>query len=48
MITVISPAKKLDLDVSTPGVEATRPDFLSQSRKLNKILREYNELDLMS
>ena len=47
MITVISPAKKLDLDVSTPGVESTRPDFLSQSRKLNKILREYNELDLM-
>jgi len=47
MITVISPAKKLDFDSPCPKLEVTRPDFLPQSRKLNKILREYPELDLM-
>ena len=47
MITVISPAKKLDLEISAPSLELSKPDFLGQSRKLNKILREYNELDLM-
>ena len=29
------------------GLELTKPDFLKESRKLNKILREYNDLDLM-
>ena len=47
MITVISPAKKLDLNPTHTGLESSKPDFLSQSRKLNRILREYNELDLM-
>lgn len=47
MITVISPAKKLDFDTPTPKLDATKPDFLPQSRKLNRILREYPELDLM-
>ena len=47
MITVISPAKKLDLDSPVPALDVTTPDFLGQSRKLNKILREYPELDLM-
>jgi cytoplasmic iron level regulating protein YaaA (DUF328/UPF0246 family) len=47
MITVISPAKKLDFDSPTPKVDVTKPEFLTQSRQLNKILREYPELDLM-
>jgi uncharacterized protein len=47
MITVISPAKKLDLNPAHAGLESSKPDFLAQSRKLNRILREYNELDLM-
>jgi cytoplasmic iron level regulating protein YaaA (DUF328/UPF0246 family) len=47
MITVISPAKKLDFDSPLPTMDVTTPDFLGQSRKLNKILREYPELDLM-
>lgn len=47
MITVISPAKKLDFDTPPPKLAVTRPEFLSQSRKINKILREYPELDLM-
>jgi len=47
MITVISPAKKLDFDTPNPKLDVTKPDFLPQSRKLNRILREYPELDLM-
>jgi len=47
MITVISLAKKLDFDSTPPTIEVTRPEFLTQSRQLNKILREYPELDLM-
>jgi cytoplasmic iron level regulating protein YaaA (DUF328/UPF0246 family) len=47
MITVISPAKKLDFDNPIPKVDITKPEFLTQSRQLNKILREYPELDLM-
>ncbi len=47
MITVISPAKKLDFDSPNPKLDVTTPDFLTQSRKLNKILREYPEMDLM-
>jgi len=47
MITVISPAKKLDFDTLSVKVDLTKPDFLTQSRQLNKILREYPELDLM-
>lgn len=47
MITVISPAKKLDMESSNSAIEPTQPEFLGQSRKLNKILREYGELDLM-
>jgi len=47
MITVISPAKKLDFDTPSPKLEPSKPEFLQQSRKLNKILREYPELDLM-
>lgn len=47
MITVISPAKKLDLNPAPTGLESSKPDFLAQSRKLNRILREYSELDLM-
>ncbi len=47
MLTVISPAKKLDYDTPAEGVAVTQPDLLKQSRKLNKILREYSELDIM-
>ena len=47
MITVISPAKKLDFDSPYQKLDASKADFLPQSRKLNKILREYPELDLM-
>jgi len=51
MICVISPAKKLDFEQTTATSTATQghttPEFLSQSRKLNRILKEYSELDLM-
>ncbi len=47
MLTVLSPAKKLDPDTSGRSFNATRPALLAESRKLNKILREYSSLDLM-
>lgn len=47
MLTVISPAKKLDFDTCRQAFTATRPTLLTESRKLNKILREYSSLDLM-
>ncbi len=47
MLTVISPAKKLDFDTSGKPFDTTRPALLPESRKLNKILREYSSPDLM-
>lgn len=47
MLTIISPAKKMDFDSPWPRLDVTVPDFLSHSRRLNRILREYPALDLM-
>ena len=47
MLTVISPAKKLDLDASGESFDTTTPTLLAEARKLNSILREYSSLDLM-
>ena len=46
MLIVLSPAKTLDMKSDIPAVETSRPDFLTQSRKLVKILREYSAEDL--
>lgn len=47
MISVISPAKRLDFDSQPPVSDHTTPDFLAESRKLNRILREYSAPQLM-
>lgn len=47
MISVISPAKKLDFEQPSRYKDFTIPQFLGQSRGLNKLLREYSLLDLM-
>lgn len=47
MLTVLSPAKKLDCSASAQGMAVTQPNLLPYSRKLNQILRGYSELDLM-
>lgn len=47
MLTVISPAKRLDFDTPAPTVDTSMPDFLPDSRALNAILRGYSALDLM-
>jgi cytoplasmic iron level regulating protein YaaA (DUF328/UPF0246 family) len=47
MLTVISPAKKLDFETIPGTSDSTTPDFLDQSRKLVRNLREYSEIDLM-
>lgn len=47
MLTVISPAKKLDYESPVSVKEPSKPDLLKHSSLLNKRLREYAELDLM-
>ncbi|TNF98734.1 MAG: peroxide stress protein YaaA [Gammaproteobacteria bacterium] len=47
MLTVISPAKKLDFKSTPVTTTFTTPDFLDQSRKLIQALRDYSEIDLI-
>lgn len=42
MLSVISPAKKLDFDTPPTAAEYTNPDFLAQSQTLIDILRTYS------
>ncbi len=46
MLIVISPAKTLDLESKYKSPLTTRPEFLSDSGKLIKIMREYSAQDL--
>ena len=46
MLIVISPAKTLDLESSFKSPGNTKPEFLSDSRKLVKIMRGYAAPDL--
>jgi len=47
MISVISPAKKLDFEHPAGSGEFSTPALLSDSERLNRLLREYSALDLM-
>lgn len=40
MKLVLSPAKSLDFDTKLPTTKATQPEFLEQSTKLNKVLKD--------
>lgn len=42
MLSVLSPAKKLDFDTPAPFETATQPDYLDDSRRLVDILRDYS------
>ncbi len=42
MLSVISPAKKLDFETPATTAQYTRPDFLERSRQLIEILRDYS------
>lgn len=42
MLSVISPAKKLDFETPATTAQYTRPDFLERSRQLIEILRGYS------
>jgi len=46
MLIVISPAKTLDLESEFNAPATSQPDFLSDSRKLVKIMRGYSASDL--
>lgn len=46
MLIVISPAKTLDLESAYKAPASTQPEFLSESRKLVKIMRDYSAKDL--
>jgi uncharacterized protein len=46
MLIVISPAKTLDLESKYKGVSNSKPEFLADSRKLVKIMREHTSDDL--
>ncbi|MFT5320203.1 MAG: cytoplasmic iron level regulating protein YaaA (DUF328/UPF0246 family) [Pseudohongiellaceae bacterium] len=46
MLIVISPAKTLDLESKYKKVSNTKPEFLTDSRKLVKIMREHTSDDL--
>ncbi|WP_237067910.1 peroxide stress protein YaaA [Microbulbifer guangxiensis] len=48
MLIVISPAKTLDYESEIPKLETTRPDFLDDSAKLIKELRELSPQDISS
>lgn len=47
MISIISPAKKQDFDAPAGMNDYSTPELLPQSRKLNRLLRNHSELDLM-
>ena len=40
MLTIISPAKRLDFSADTPAIEFTKPELLTQSKKLVERLRK--------
>ncbi|TDB01309.1 peroxide stress protein YaaA [Halomonas marinisediminis] len=42
MLSVISPAKKLDFETPATTAHHTQPDFLEQSQELIEILRDYS------
>ena len=42
MLSVISPAKKLDFETPATTARHTQPDFLEQSQELIEILRDYS------
>ncbi|WP_311946905.1 peroxide stress protein YaaA [Halomonas piscis] len=46
MLSVVSPAKKLDFDTPATTAEYTQPDFLEHSQTLIDILREYSPQQL--
>lgn len=46
MLIVISPAKKLDYDTPSKTKKFTMPDYLDESAKLIKTLRNYSAMDL--
>ena len=39
MLIVLSPAKTLDMESKIPAIETTKPDFLTQSRKLDNDMK---------
>lgn len=47
MKIVISPAKTLDYESPLPIADFTQPEFLAQSRKIHKVLKEQKPKDLM-
>ena len=48
MLTIISPAKTLDFESPAPTADFSQPAHLTQSRKLNRRLRELSSSDLSS
>ncbi|WP_027967681.1 peroxide stress protein YaaA [Halomonas halocynthiae] len=46
MLSVISPAKKLDFDTPASTPKATQPDFLDCSQELIEVMREYSPQQL--
>lgn len=42
MLSVISPAKKLDFDTPASTSQATQPDFLERSQQLIEIMRDFS------
>lgn len=46
MLLVLSPAKSLDFESTTPKLTVTQPEFLDASAKLVKTLRKYSPDDL--
>ena len=46
MLSVISPAKSLDFDVTLKGFKATQPLFKAQSQTLANILHAYSAIDI--
>jgi uncharacterized protein len=46
MLIVVSPAKTLDYDTPAKTKIHTTPDFLKESQKLIKVLREYSPMDI--
>ncbi len=46
MLTVISPAKKLDLKTKSTGKNYTTPEFLDKSAEIIKVIRQFSPKDL--
>lgn len=46
MLTVISPAKKLDFDSPLPAMKPTQPELLEHACKLASIMREKDSFDI--